>query len=553
MIAIKSFLPRLISLRVVLVALALVLMIPGIRPSVMQSLDEALYQFVNAQQAKQSQLAHAGTNASSGAWLIYEGSESGLFPAQWISLLRAGVLACSAVFLVTLLPMFGWVSGLFATVFLAFLLLAGQLGWQLTQQQWLPLGDPLQYLLLGYVVMLFWLVPQRRIEALESECHSASLKLAAIYLADARFDDALAQLDNCYCCDESLSLRYNVALEQERKRQYRAAIHTYQSITALKRSFKDASKRTKNLLALEDVEHAPTSNLSQTQTLILPRNEGLQPVLGRYEIERELGRGAMGVVYLGHDPKISRRVAIKTLSYGQYDSSQLAEIKTRFFREAEAAGRLDHPGIVTVYDVGEERDLAYIAMDYVEGRALNQFSRPGQLLAVDTVYQIIADVAEALDYAHRQHIVHRDIKPGNIMFNMKAAQIKVTDFGIARLTDDSRTKTGDVLGSPLYMAPEQLKGKKVNGAADIYSLGVTFYQLLCGYAPFQADSLANLTYQILNTKHKNIRELRAGLPSSATRIINKALQKDPAKRFASGIEMASALRKSMARDFGKAA
>jgi serine/threonine-protein kinase len=283
--------------------------------------------------------------------------------------------------------------------------------------------------------------------------------------------------------------------------------------------------------------------------MMLPEGDVNNPVLGRYEIERELGRGAMGVVYLGRDPKISRRVAIKTLNYAQFEPAQLSAVKNRFFREAEAAGRLDHPNIVTVYDVGEEHDLAYIAMDFVEGNALSAYVKSEKLLSPDVVYDVIAQVADALDYAHQQNIVHRDIKPGNIMYNPDSGQVKVADFGIARITDDSKTRTGDIMGSPLYMSPEQIKGNKVSGAADIYSLGVTLYQLLTGRVPFTSDSLANLTHQIINNKHKSVRELRPDLPSSATRITNKALQKDPLKRYESAAEMAEVLRRSLARDF----
>ena len=169
-------------------------------------------------------------------------------------------------------------------------------------------------------------------------------------------------------------------------------------------------------------------------------------------------------------------------------------------------------------------------------------------MPVAEVYKIIHVVAEALDYAHKQKIVHRDIKPSNIMYNQKSKQIKITDFGIARITDSVKTRTGSFLGSPSYMAPEQITGSKVDGRADIYSLGVSFYQLLTGQLPFNADNLGNLAYKIANEKHKPVKDLRSGLPASATRIINKALQKDPANRFASGAEMAKAIKREMQAD-----
>jgi serine/threonine-protein kinase len=167
------------------------------------------------------------------------------------------------------------------------------------------------------------------------------------------------------------------------------------------------------------------------------------------------------------------------------------------------------------------------------------------LLPVREVYHIFQVVAEALDYAHKQKIVHRDIKPGNIMYNPKNKQIKITEFGIARITDSVKTRTGSFLGSPSYMAPEQITGSKVDGRADIYSLGVSFYQMLTGELPFNADNLGNLAYKIANEKHKPVKDLRADLPASATRIINKALQKEPRDRFATGAEMVKAIKREM--------
>lgn len=283
-------------------------------------------------------------------------------------------------------------------------------------------------------------------------------------------------------------------------------------------------------------------------TLVIDEQLINKPVLGRYEIQKELGRGAMGVVYLGRDPRISRMVAIKTLHYKHFDATQLTDVKARFFREAEAAGRLSHPNIVSVFDAGEEDDLAFIAMDYVPGKPLSYYAHPQRLLPVPIVYGLMAKAADALFYAHKHQIIHRDIKPSNLLYDSETGRLKVSDFGIARLVDNSRTRTGDVMGSPLYMSPEQLKGAKVSEAADIYSLGVTMYQLLCGQLPYDGDTLANLTYQIVQGKHPSVRNHRAELPSSATRITNKALQKDAEDRYQTAREMAEAIRKAIARD-----
>ena len=252
----------------------------------------------------------------------------------------------------------------------------------------------------------------------------------------------------------------------------------------------------------------------------------------------------MGAVFLGKDPKIGRTVAIKTLPLSkEFDTQQVEEVRGRFFREAETAGRLSHPNIVTIYDVGEEHDLAYIAMDYIEGSSLDAYTRPGYLLSIKEVFNVGIAVAEALEYAHEQSVVHRDIKPGNVMYNQDQGIIKVTDFGIACLTDNSRTMTGTVLGSPSYMSPEQLEGKRLDGRSDLFSLAVTLFQLFTGSLPFNAESMASLAYKIANEKPRSVRKIRADLPACLTRIINKALEKDPRNRYQTGADMADALKR----------
>ncbi len=266
-------------------------------------------------------------------------------------------------------------------------------------------------------------------------------------------------------------------------------------------------------------------------------------MLGRYQVERELGKGAMGVVYLGKDPKIGRMVAIKTMALSQeFEPDELKEVKERFFREAETAGRLSHPNIVSIYDAGEEHDLAYIAMEFIKGYDLVRHTKPNALLEVPEVIKIIADAADALDYAHGNGVVHRDIKPANMMMLSDTRVIKLTDFGIARITDSSKTKTGMVLGTPSYMSPEQLSGKKVDGRSDLFSLGVTLYQLLTGALPFQADSMATLMFKIANEAPAPVLALRPDLPPELETIIARALQKQLEARYAAGRDFARDLR-----------
>jgi len=256
----------------------------------------------------------------------------------------------------------------------------------------------------------------------------------------------------------------------------------------------------------------------------------------------------MGMVYLGHDPKIGRTVAIKTLMLSQeFEGDKLVEVKERFFREAETAGRLNHPNIVTIFDVGEDQDMSYIAMDYLKGIDLLGYSKQDTLLPAMEVMNVIMKVADALDYAHLQKVVHRDIKPANIIYDKDTGVLKVTDFGVACLTDTSKTKTGTILGSPSYMSPEQLAGKRVDGRSDLFSLGVTMYQLLTGELPFVGESLASLMYKIANEKHPDIRMFNPELPACVAKIINKALHKDIERRFQSGEQMLSALRRCKGR------
>jgi serine/threonine-protein kinase len=254
----------------------------------------------------------------------------------------------------------------------------------------------------------------------------------------------------------------------------------------------------------------------------------------------------MGVVYLGRDPKINRVVAIKTLALGnEFEGDELKEIKERFFREAETAGRLNHPNIVTIYDAGEEHDLAYIAMEFLHGHDLARYVKPDTLLPVSKVVGIVYKSALALDFAHQHNVVHRDIKPANIMFDPDKSAIKITDFGIARITDASKTKTGTVLGTPTYMSPEQVAGKKVDGRSDLYSLGVMFYQMLSGVAPFRGESMATLMYKIANEDHVSVFEAKPDLADilpCIAGIIDKALAKDPADRYQTGQEFAAAIK-----------
>ncbi len=255
-----------------------------------------------------------------------------------------------------------------------------------------------------------------------------------------------------------------------------------------------------------------------------------RPTLGRYEVLKELGQGATGTVYLGRDPKINREVAIKTLRYPEVEPDHLEEVKTRFFREAEAAGNLSHPNIVTIFDVGEDHDIAYIAMELLDGQDLTHYCRGENLLPVKRVLGVIFSVAEALSYAHSEGVVHRDIKPANIVL-LDNDQVKVTDFGIARLMDISQTQTGVVLGTPGYMSPEQVAAKKVDGRSDLFSLGVVFYELLTGEKPFKGDTVQTVMAAIAKSPYTPVRKVAPRTPPCCVKIVDKLLVKSVTKRL----------------------
>ena len=264
--------------------------------------------------------------------------------------------------------------------------------------------------------------------------------------------------------------------------------------------------------------------------------------LGRYEIVAELGRGAMGAVFRARDPKIDRTVAIKTISISTSSKHDAEHYRQRFFREAQAAGRLSHPGIVTIYDVGEDEttQTPFIVMECVEGNSLDRLVAATQVgkLPRDIAIRLVQQIAEALDYAHKQGIVHRDIKPANIMVTAER-QPKIADFGIAKLAMAETTLPGHVVGTPAYMSPEQLNGKAVDGRSDLFSLGVITYWLLTGVKPFDGDTLTEICVQVVTKEPAPPSEVTSSLNGDFDYVLSRALAKDPATRYQNGSELAA--------------
>jgi serine/threonine-protein kinase len=255
--------------------------------------------------------------------------------------------------------------------------------------------------------------------------------------------------------------------------------------------------------------------------------------IARYEIVRKLGEGSSGVVYLGMDPYIKRHVAIKI---SQSTSNRALE---RFFTEAQSAGRLNHPNLVAIYDIGMQDDLCYITMEYVDGTTLEKYCRKDNLLPVSKAVEIIFNVCNAIDYAHKQDIIHRDIKPSNIMLSKSDIPI-ITDFGIAQMTQ--QTSEVGVWGTPSYMSPEQLKEETIGSYSDVFSLGCVLYELLTGEIAFPGDNNFTIMYKVTNEEPTAITELRPDLPGMLDDIIKKALAKDPAKRYQTCMDLTYDLR-----------
>src|SRR5579863_4942444 len=265
--------------------------------------------------------------------------------------------------------------------------------------------------------------------------------------------------------------------------------------------------------------------------------------IGRYEIVAEVGRGGMGVVYRARDPKIDRLVAIKTISLVGQDPEEERDYRQRFVHEAQAAGRLSHPGIVTIFDVGEEAEThePYIVMEYVAGESLKKLLTLGdRKIPVAQALQLAYELADALHYAHSQGVIHRDIKPANILVT-GGGHAKIADFGIAKLNLANLTLPGQLLGSPSYMSPEQLSGEGVDARSDLFSLGVVFYNMLTGFRPFQGNSATTVCFKVVNRDPVPVTSLDAALPPELDQILARAMAKEPSQRYQSAAEMAQAI------------
>ena len=462
----------------------------------------------------------------------------------------AGLFLLIAAYVIAVLPRLSAGMGATATLVLFVGLLTLEFGLLSASATWLELVLPATLLVLGHLALTtkrFLVTEAGKVQADEESAETSRMMGLALQ-GQGQLDMAFDRFRRVPMNEAVMGNLYSLAMDFERKRQFNKAEAVYEHMAAFDKGYKDIKAKLNRAKNLSETVMLGGSGGHPGGTMLLADGAVEKPMLGRYQVEKELGKGAMGVVYLGKDPKIGRVVAIKTMALSQeFSGDELVDARERFFREAETAGRLQHQNIVTIFDAGEEHDLAFIAMEFLKGKDLADHCKGDHLLPVPVVLSIVARVAEALAYAHKQNVVHRDIKPANIMYEVQSDTVKVTDFGIARITDSSKTKTGLVLGTPSFMSPEQLAGKKVDGRSDLYSLGVMLFQMLAGVLPFRGDSMSELMFKIANEAAPDIRIIRSELPQNLADVVALSLSKRPETRYQTGEQFAVDLRSVMSQ------
>ena len=465
-------------------------------------------------------------------------------PMRWGFAMTLSLVVFIGLYLALILPRLRAKAGAISTGVMLLTLLLMHYFLMSSLMIWLQLMALASLLLLGHLALTtkryLWTEAKGDQSAHESAESNRMLGLA--FQGQGQLDMAFDKLRRVPLDDSMMEVMYNLGLDFERKRQFNKAESVYRLMAKHDAKFRDLPEKLK--MAQQMSETVILGAGSAGGTMILAGGDVEKPMLGRYQLEKELGKGAMGVVYLGKDPKIGREVAIKTLALSQeFEADLLDEARQRFFREAETAGKLNHPNIVTIFDAGEEHDLAYIAMEFLQGEDLTPYTRAGNLMPMLEAITLVKQIALALDYAHKSGVVHRDIKPANVMYDRALGVAKVTDFGIARITDSSKTKTGMVLGTPSFMSPEQLAGKHIDGRSDLFSLGVMLYQLLTGHLPFVGSSMAELMYRITQQPPSDPRQCTPKMPAILVNILLKSMEKDLSQRFETGPHFAQVLAK----------
>lgn len=470
--------------------------------------------------------------------------ESFFMKPQWAAYIELAFILLFGLYLSFFLPRMGLWAGALSIIIL--LLSYGTVSTILfyNSNVWLKTAPQIMLIVSGYFIIAIkrGLFAGSSKERLADDSVEKNKNLALSFYKQGLLDLAFEKIHKCPITEPGVKeFLYDLGLEFETRDQPEKALSTYYLIGDS--DYKDLNER---IFKLEGIDAKPVYvdrdlNPDETQATLIRVHA--EKTLGKYEISGEVGRGAMGIVYRGEDPATGATVAIKTLKLSEFNDKEITDIKERFFREAESAGALKHPNIISILDAGEEKGLAYIAMEYLEGENLVKFTESENLLPIGDTLYIISQVADALGYAHKNGIIHRDIKPANIMLLKNTNRVKVMDFGIARIMTSTRTKTGMVLGTPSYMSPEQVSGKRIDGRSDIFSAGVVLFEMLTGQKPFLSDDITSLMYEIVKEKHPSVREVNPKVPSIIEKIIDRALEKDIAKRYQRAGVMAEHLRK----------
>ncbi len=467
----------------------------------------------------------------------------------WSFYAELALILLVAIFIIFILPKLKALIGAILAGVLLGAMVAGGIFLFVSKGEWLKITHPSFLLIAGYIFIVSkrFFTTEKSKELVEVGAIETNKMLGLSFQGQGMLDLSFEKFRLCPIDDNMKDSLYNLALDFERKRQFNKAVAVYEHISKKDPKYKDIDKKIETLQKASDgaVFGGSLAGPSQDSTILVD-GASTTPTLGRYEITKELGKGSMGIVYLGKDPQINRQVAIKTLRFEEgIDEAQLKALKDRFFREAQAAGNLSHPNIIKVYDAGEDQEIAYMAIELLKGKDLKTWTPKKNLLPMDKVCEYIHHCADALDYAHKNGVIHRDIKPANIML-LEDGNIRIVDFGIARIQESSKTATGTVLGTPYYMSPEQISGKKVDGRADIFSLGVTLFELLTGEKPWKGgDAVGTLFFQIASDPYPDPLKIRPDLPKGIIAVIDKALKKNPDERYQEAGQMAADIKAVM--------
>ena len=389
------------------------------------------------------------------------------------------------------------------------------------------------FILSGILIYRLWLEGKFKIDkSVPEESDGNSIRLALNFQGLGKLDAAFALYKQCKSSEKLISLLVNLAQDYEIIQQKENAQNVYSHILTLQADHPFALRKVPSAKKRNQIPFANTPDESSTL------------FNGRYEISNCLGKGTGSSIFLAKDYANDKQsVALKILEINYDEKNMLeTELLARFMREAETAASLQHKNIISIIDSGHANNVAYIAMEHVRGRSLQDYSKPKKLLPKGLIIELIAQCADGLHYAHQRGIIHRDVKPANILYDHASNTAKLGDFGIAHIANSTQTIAGSFLGTPFYMSPEQLKSLELDARSDIFSLGATLFRLLTGVPPFSGKSMASLMHTIVNNPHRNILEIRSDLPNNLVNVVEIALAKDPKQRFSSALEFSTQLR-----------